>query len=88
MPRQQKTHRHHAAELLEQSHLTEVGPDHAAMLRQEATVHAMLAIAEELAGAREEIQGVARALEDPNGYGVGLYLNYINEALKDLARRQ
>jgi hypothetical protein len=63
-------------------------PNNAAVMRQEATVLAMLAIAEEIAQAREYIGGVKMALEDNDGFGAGLHLHYISDWLKDISERR
>jgi hypothetical protein len=88
MPQEPNRHVQHSLGLLAAIVRDGVDPDTAAVLRQEASVHAMLAIAEELADLREQVGTVRLALEDAAGNGAGLHLHYISEWLKDISERR
>lgn len=74
--------------LLNAAQDSDLDPNDAAVMRQEAIVLAMLAIAEEIAEVRGHIGGVQRALEDTEGFGAGLHLHYISDWLKDIAEKR
>ncbi|MFD6661724.1 hypothetical protein ACFWDK_05085 [Micromonospora chalcea] len=54
---------------------------------QEALVHAVLAVADELRELREAINGVEDALEDQDNFGVGTHARNISDALEKIAKR-
>lgn len=74
-----------AATALELSHATD--PGDAATLRQEATVLAMLAIAEEVGKVRDSIGSVQMALEDQDGFGAGIHLHHISDWLERISKK-
>lgn len=89
MPRDpEPTTRQLAADTLAKARKSRDDPDHAAVLRQEATVLAMLALVEEVASVREHVESVADALKNPDGVDTGTSLSYISDWLKVLAERR
>ena len=87
MPRpHMPSHREIAAQLLGAA--AEADDDRGpAVLRQEALIHAMLAVAEELDQARQAVIDVSEALKNQDGHGAGTSLYYIADYVKDIAER-
>lgn len=88
MPRPERpTSAQRASTLLEEAQNTDLDPGEAAVMRQEATVLAMLAIAEQLDGVRDTIGSVRDALTDNDNYGAGTHLHYISDWLERISGR-
>lgn len=58
-----------------------------AALHQAATAYALVSIAKELAGIRDQIGGVEMALRGPDEHGVGISLHYISDWLEKISRK-
>ena len=78
----------HEARQLQDSPTGPIDPELAASMRQEATVRALLAVAEELAAVREHVQSITEALKSPDGWDAGTSLYYIADWLKVLSEKQ
>lgn len=85
-PSREPSHVELATNLLNSAAI-EMGPVEAAAKRQEATVHAMLAIVSELSGIRDEIANVDGALRDVSGHGAGVALDHISDWLEKISRK-
>lgn len=87
MPRSRITNAERATTLLNEAQSDRVDSAHAAVLRQEATILAVLAVAEELSLVRDEVAAAADALKDQNGFGAGIHLSHAADWLERIAKR-
>jgi hypothetical protein len=79
--------RDRAVQLLEDAQDSGLSDTEAAAIRQEASVHALLAVADAVSGAREAIADVAGALKSQSS-DAGTSLHYISEWLETIASRR
>lgn len=88
MPRGRTSAAEKAEMLLTSADDPENTAEETAAMRHNANVYALLAIAEELAGVREQVSSVVEALKSPDGVDAGTSLYYAADWLKDIAERR
>lgn len=75
------------AEILANTSNNDTDPQAAALHAQQAVMAAVLAVADEITALRESVEGVQSALEDRDGFGVGIHLHYISDWLEKISKR-